>query len=66
MSLAEKIKNEPVLVTGLTTSVLALLLAFGVPVTQEQAGAILALVGALLAFVARSRVSPINGKHVAE
>ena len=62
-ALIKRIKNEPVLVTGLVTAIIALLLAFGVPVTQEQAGAILALVAALLAFVARAKVTPYKPQH---
>jgi ABC-type enterobactin transport system permease subunit len=49
-------KNEPVvlggLVTGLVTAVLALVIAFGVDLTQEQQVAILGVVTALIALVA--------------
>ena len=52
---------EPVLVTQLVASVLALAVAFGVPVTEEQRQAILQVVGIIVAIflggavVARSK-----------
>ena len=52
---------EPVLVTQLVAAVLALLVAFGIPVTDEQRQAILQVVGIVVsiflggAVVARSR-----------
>lgn len=50
------VKNEPVvvggLVTGLVTAVLALIIAFGVDLSQEQQVAILGVVTALIALVA--------------
>lgn len=49
-------KNEPVvaggLVTGFVTAALALVIAFGVNLTQEQQVAILGFVTALIALVA--------------
>lgn len=52
------IKNEPVLITGLVSAVIALLLAFGFSVSDEQIGAIMAVVSMLLAIVARMFTTP--------
>lgn len=57
-NLIEKLRNEPVLVTGFVTAVIGLLVAFGLELSDEQVGAILALVGSVLAIVARKRVTP--------
>lgn len=57
-SILESIKGEPALVAGFLQALLGLLLAFGVPLTDEQVGAILALSAAVLAFAVRSRVTP--------
>ena len=56
----EKIRREPVLVTGLIAAVLYLLTEFGISVTDGQQAAILGVAGAILAFVARSKVSPVR------
>lgn len=56
--LLEKIRNEPVLVTGFIQAVLGLLLAFGVDLSTEQVGSVLALSAAMLAFIARGKVTP--------
>lgn len=53
-----KIQDEPVLVTALIQGILTLVVSFGAHLTPEQIGAILALTGAVLAFVARSKVTP--------
>lgn len=54
----EYIKAEPALVAGVLQALLALLLAFGVPLSSEQVGAIVALSAAILAVVVRQRVTP--------
>ena len=59
-AVVEKIKAEPALVAGFLQALLGLLLAFGVPLTDEQVGAILALSAAVLAFAVRARVTPTN------
>lgn len=58
--LLNRVRREPVLVTALVQAVLGLLLAFGLDMTNEQVGSIMALTAALLAFVARRRVTPIT------
>ena len=57
-ALIERVRNEPVLVTGFVQAVLGLLLAFGLDLTNEQTGSIMVLTAALLAFVARGKVKP--------
>lgn len=54
----DRIRREPVLVTSLVAAVMYLLTEFGVTVTDGQQAAILGVVGAILAFVARSQVTP--------
>lgn len=59
-------KSEPAALTNgiiaLVTAALALLVAFGVDVTQEQSAAILGFVAAVVAFAGffiRSKVTPV-------
>lgn len=52
------IREEPVLITGLVQAVIGLLLAFGVDLSNEQVGSIMATTAVLLAIVARMFVSP--------
>lgn len=56
--LVATVRREPALVAGVVQALLALLLAFGVPLTDEQVGAVLALSAAVLAFVVRRKVTP--------
>ena len=60
-----RIRSEPALVTGFTAAVIALGVAFGLDLTGEQTGAIMAVVTAALAFVTRSQVTPTayKAKH---
>lgn len=55
----DKIRSEPVLVTGLVQAVLALVASFGLDLSTDQIGAILAVTAAVLAFIARSKVTPV-------
>lgn len=50
--------REPALILGLVQTVLALVLAFGVELSTEQTGTILAVTAAFLAVVTRSKVTP--------
>lgn len=52
--------KEPALIAGLIQAVLGLLLAFGVQLSQEQVGAVMAVTAAVLALVVRSRVTPVD------
>lgn len=54
----ERIKNEPALVVGVVAALAACLMAFGLPLTAEQVGAVLALVNAVLAILLRKVVTP--------
>jgi hypothetical protein len=60
MSIKERILNEPVVVTTFVSAFLALLLAFNVDLTDEQIASIMAFVAAVLAFVVRSKVTPVR------
>lgn len=59
MSLAEKIKNEPVLVTTLVEALIFLGTSFGLGLTQENVAAIMGLTFAVLGFYAREKVTPM-------
>ena len=50
--------REPVAFLAMIQTVLALVLAFGITLSQEQVGAILACAAAILGFIARTQVSP--------
>lgn len=58
MSLIDRIKNEPVLVTTLVGAIINLVVAFGLALTEAQEAGILGVTAAILAFVARSKVVP--------
>ncbi len=51
-------KREPVAFLACVQTVLGVVLAFGVSLSQEQVGAIMAAAAAILGFVARTQVSP--------
>lgn len=57
-TIIERVRNEPVLVTALVQAVLALVVSFGLSLSAEQIGGILAVSAAVLAFVARAKVTP--------
>jgi hypothetical protein len=52
------VKKEPVLIQSLVQAVLGLFLAFGVNLSNEQTGSIMAVVAVILAIVARMFVTP--------
>lgn len=52
--------REPALVMGVIQTVLALVLAFGVDLSTEQVGAILAVSAAVLSLVVRAKVTPVE------
>jgi hypothetical protein len=54
----ERLRNNPVLVSGFVTALLGLLMAFGLNLSDVQLGAIMAFVGSVLAIVARGKVTP--------
>lgn len=51
-------KTEPVAVLACIQTILGLVLAFGINVSPEQVGAIMAAAAAILGFLARAQVSP--------
>lgn len=52
--------REPAVLLGLLNAGLALGVGFGLPMTPSQATLLNAFMAALLGFVTRSQVSPIN------
>ena len=52
--------REPAMIIGLVQSAIILLVSFGLNLSNEQTGAILAFTAAVLAIVTRSQVSPVN------
>lgn len=50
--------REPVMVMALIQSALALVISFGVGLTVEQVGSIMAFSAALVGFITRTQVSP--------
>lgn len=53
-----RITDEPVLITTLVGAVIALAVAFGVDISDDQKTAIIVVVTAVLAIFARSQVTP--------
>ena len=62
----EKIRTEPVLVTALVQTALTLVAAFGLDLTAEQVAGIIAFTGAILAFVARAKVTSVRALETGE
>lgn len=55
----DRIKSEPALVSGFVQALLGLVIAFGLNLSPEQVGAILAVTAAGLALFVRSQVTPV-------
>ncbi len=53
--------REPVMFLALVQTALALGVGFGIDLTPEQIGLVLAFSAAVLGFLARSQVSPVEG-----
>jgi len=58
--LLDRISQEPALVVGAVQASIVLGVSFGLSLSQEQTAAILAFTAAVLAFVTRSQVSPVQ------
>lgn len=56
--LTDRLSQEPVLVLAVVQAILALAVSFGLGLTGEQVGAILAVSAAVLGLIARQRVTP--------
>jgi len=54
-----RIKSEPALVAGFVQAALALVVAFGLDLSTEQIGAVMAVTAAALALFVRGKVSPL-------
>jgi hypothetical protein len=52
------LRDEPVLLTGLAQAIIALLLAFGISMSQEQVGSIMAVLAVVVAIATRMLVTP--------
>jgi hypothetical protein len=52
--------REPALIIGVVQALVALAVGFGLDITEEQVGLILAGVAAVLALVTRSQVTPAS------
>lgn len=62
----DRIKNEPALYIGLVQAILALVVTFGLDLSVEQVGAILAVTAAVLSVVTRTQVTPTRTIEVPE
>lgn len=59
------VRREPALVAGVLQALLAVFVAFGVPLTDGQVAAVLGLAAAVCALAVRSSVTPtLHGRHV--
>lgn len=52
--------REPVMFLAVVQAVVALAVAFGLELTPEQVGAVVAATAAVLGLVARQRVTPVE------
>ena len=58
MTVLKWIKWEPVAIQGLIQAGLAMAIAFGTPLSTEQAGTIMAFTAAILAVLTRRKTNP--------
>lgn len=58
MTIWERVRNEPALVTGIVSAAIALAISFGFGLSEQQVGAIMAFVVAILSVVTRQAVTP--------
>lgn len=56
--LTDRLSQEPVLVLSVVQAILALAVSFGLGLTGEQVGGILAVSAAILGLIARQKVTP--------
>lgn len=52
--------NEPAMFLAVVQSILALVVSFGLNLTPEQIGSIMAVSSAILGLITRSQVTPTN------
>lgn len=60
------LKGEPALVVALVQTTIALAVSFGLNLSPEQVGAIVAVSAAAAALFVRQRVSPVDAPAAAE
>lgn len=53
------LKREPALISGFVAAVIALLLAFGLKLDNNQVGAIMGVVSVVMAVITRQQVTPV-------
>ena len=51
-------KREPAVILGLVSALIAVAIGFGLDITSEQVGLIMAAVSAVIGVITRSQVSP--------
>ena len=56
----ERIQQEPALVLGAVQALIAMAVGFGLEVTAEQVGLIVAAAAAVLSVVTRTQVTPVH------
>lgn len=56
--LMQLIRREPAIFSGLVTAAISLISAFGLQLSADQVGAIMAITGILISIAVRSQVSP--------
>lgn len=59
-TIQQRIRKEPAIITGLATALIALGLAFGLNLTEEQIGAIMGVVVIVAALITRTQVTPVE------
>lgn len=59
-AILDRVRSEPALVSGLVAALIALGTAFGLNLSPEQQGAIMAVVAAVLAVAVRANVTPVQ------
>lgn len=57
--LVERVNGEPVMVLAVIQTAIALAVSFGLNLSTDQVGALLAVSAAVLGLIARSKVSPV-------
>ncbi len=58
-SIGRLVEAEPVQAQAIVQAVFGVALAFGIGLSQAQAGALLGLIAAILAFITRQAVTPV-------
>lgn len=62
--MVERIQQEPALTLGVVQALIALAVGFGLDITPEQVGLIVAATAAVLSWITRSNVTPVGKADV--